>query len=122
MENQITEPIAEKVSAKIVVEAANGPTTPDADRVLVSRGITVVPDILANSGGVIVSYFEWVQNIQNLMWDKEEIYRMLEKLLRKAFSSVWSEAQENCTTLRMGAYILALRKITTAVKIRGVFP
>ncbi|NCC67822.1 MAG: glutamate dehydrogenase, partial [Clostridia bacterium] len=85
-------------------------------------GITVVPDILANSGGVIVSYFEWVQNIQNLMWDKEEIYRMLEKLMKKAFISVWSEAQENSTTLRMGAYILALRKITTAVKIRGVFP
>ena len=122
MENQITESIAEKIKAKVIVEAANGPTTPDADRILVSRGITVVPDILANSGGVIVSYFEWVQNIQNLMWDKEEIYRMLEKLMTKAFGNVWEEAQENRTTLRMGAYILALRKITTAFKIRGVFP
>lgn len=122
MENQITEQNAGNVKAEIIVEAANGPLTPDADKILESREITIVPDILANSGGVIVSYFEWVQNIQNLMWDKEEIYKMLQKLIIRAFYDVLGEAEENHTSLRMGAYILALRKITSAERIRGVFP
>ncbi len=122
LENQITEQNAGNVKASIIVEAANGPLTPDADRILEERGVTIVPDILANAGGVIVSYFEWVQNIQNLMWDREEIYKMLEKLIIKAFYDVWEETEANHTTLRMGAYILALRKITSASKLRGVFP
>ena len=122
LENQITEQNAGDVKASIIVEAANGPLTPDADKILESKGVTVVPDILANAGGVVVSYFEWVQNIQNLMWDKEEIYRTLEKLMIKAFDSVWEDTEEYHTTLRMGAYINALRKISSASKIRGVFP
>ncbi|MBP8640323.1 MAG: Glu/Leu/Phe/Val dehydrogenase [Oscillospiraceae bacterium] len=122
LENQITEKNAGDVKASIIVEAANGPLTPTADHILESKGITVVPDILANAGGVIVSYFEWVQNIQNLMWDKEEVYRALEKLIIKAFNSVWEDSEEYHTTLRMGAYINALRKIAAATEIRGVFP
>ena len=93
-----------------------------ADRLLEKKGVTIVPDILANAGGVIVSYFEWVQNIQNIMWDTEEVYKMLEKLMKRAFNNVWEEKENHKTTLRMGAYIVALRKITSATKIRGVFP
>ena len=122
LENQITENNANDVKASIIVEAANGPLTPAADKILEERGITVVPDILANAGGVIVSYFEWVQNIQNLMWDKDEVYRTLEKLIIKAFNSVWEDTEEYHTSLRMGAYINALRKIASATEIRGVFP
>lgn len=122
LENQITEKNAGDVKASIIVEAANGPLTPVADKILDERGVIVVPDILANAGGVIVSYFEWVQNIQNLMWDKEEIYKTLEKLMTKAFDSVWEDTEEYHTTLRMGAYINALRKIAAATEIRGVFP
>ena len=122
LENQITEANAGSIKASIIVEAANGPITPDADRMLEQRGVIIVPDILANAGGVIVSYFEWVQNIQNLMWDKDEIYKTLERLITKAFFDVWEETEENHTTLRMGAYILALKKITTASRLRGVFP
>ncbi|PKM73075.1 MAG: glutamate dehydrogenase [Firmicutes bacterium HGW-Firmicutes-16] len=122
LENQITEKNAGDVKASIIVEAANGPLTPAADKILEERGVTVVPDILANAGGVIVSYFEWVQNIQNLMWDKEEVYKTLEKLIIKAFNSVWEDTTEYNTTLRMGAYINALRKIASATEIRGVFP
>ena len=122
LENQITEKNAGDVQASVIVEAANGPLTPAADKILEERAVTVVPDILANAGGVIVSYFEWVQNIQNLMWDKEEVYRALEKLIIKAFNSVWEDTEEYHTTLRMGAYINALRKIAAATEIRGVFP
>lgn len=122
LENQINAENADNVKASIIVEAANGPITPEADKILDSKGITIVPDILANSGGVIVSYFEWVQNIQNIMWDKEEIYKMLEKLMVRAFFDVWEEAETNHATMRMGAYIVALRKITSASRLRGVFP
>ena len=122
LENQITPRIAERTKAGIIVEAANGPTTPAADTILESRGIVVVPDILANAGGVVVSYFEWVQNIQNLMWDKDEINKALEKLMIKSFYNVLEEASHKNTTLRMGAYIFALQKITSAMNIRGVFP
>ncbi len=122
LENQITEGNADSIKASIIVEGANGPLTPAADKILEDRGVTVVPDILANAGGVIVSYFEWVQNIQNLMWDKDEVYKALEKLIVKAFNSVWEDTTEYKTTLRMGAYINALRKIASATEIRGVFP
>ena len=122
LENQVTKDNADAVKASIIVEAANGPLTPDADRLLEKKGVTIVPDILANAGGVIVSYFDWVQNIQNIMWDTEEVYKMLEKLMKRAFNNVWEEKENHKTTLRMGAYIVALRKITSATKIRGVFP
>jgi glutamate dehydrogenase (NAD(P)+) len=122
LENQITEAIAEQVKARYIVEGANGPTTVEADRILEGKGVKVVPDILANAGGVVVSYFEWVQNIQSLTWDEEEVNRTLEKVMIRAFNEVWSKCVENNTTLRMGAYIVAIDRIVQAKKIRGVFP
>lgn len=122
MENQITRGIAEKVRAGVIVEGANGPTTVEADEILEKKGICVVPDILANAGGVVVSYFEWVQNIQSLTWDEDEINRMLEKIMIRAFNEVWDRAKASGTTLRMGANMVALDRIVRAKKIRGVFP
>lgn len=122
LENQITEEVAKEVKAKVIVEGANGPTTVEADAILESRGITVVPDILANAGGVVVSYFEWVQNIQSLTWDEQEINRTLEKIMIRAFNEVWDKAKEKDTTMRMGAYMVALDRVAKAKKIRGVFP
>jgi glutamate dehydrogenase (NAD(P)+) len=120
--NQIHRDIAEKVKAKVVVEGANGPTTTDGDKVLEERGIRVIPDILANAGGVVVSYFEWVQNIQSLMWDEDEVNKTLEKIMIKAFGEVWNKAENEKTTMRMGAYMVAIARIVNAKKIRGIFP
>jgi len=122
MENQINEKIARELKAKIVVEAANGPTTIEADKILKERGIVVVPDILANSGGVTVSYFEWVQNNQCIAWDEDKINNNLEKIMTRAFNEVWEKAKEKNTTLRMGAYMVALERLVSAYKIRGIFP
>ena len=122
MENQITENTARTMRAHYVVEGANGPTTVEADKMLEAKGIKVVPDILANAGGVVVSYFEWVQNIQSLTWDEEEINRTLEKIMIRALDEVCSKALEYKTTLRMGAYIVAIDRIVKARKIRGIFP
>jgi glutamate dehydrogenase (NAD(P)+) len=122
LENQITEKIAENVKARFMVEGANGPTTVEADRILEAKGIMVLPDILANAGGVVVSYFEWVQNIQSLMWDEEEINQTLEKIMIRAFNEVWGRATEKKTSLRMGAYMVAVDRIVRAKKIRGIFP
>lgn len=122
IENQITEEIAQAIKTKIIVEGANGPTTAEADEILEAKNVVVVPDILANAGGVIVSYFEWVQNIQSLTWDEEAINRTLEKILIRAFNEVWEKAKEKNTSLRMGAYMVALERIVKAKKIRGVFP
>ncbi len=120
LENQITSKTAPGVRAKIVVEGANGPTTFRGDRILQDKGIVVVPDILANSGGVIVSYFEWLQNLQSFSWEEEKVNVRLENLLKKAFHDVWDTAQKANTSLRMGAYMLALDRIVTASKIRGI--
>ena len=122
LENQITGEIAGEVKAKVIVEGANGPTTREGDQILQSRNIVVVPDILANSGGVIVSYFEWVQNLQSLAWDEDEVTKRLEKVMTQAFAAVWEKGQEKGTTLRMGAYMLALDKLVKAHKIRGSVP
>jgi glutamate dehydrogenase (NAD(P)+) len=122
LENQINEEIAMNVKAKIIVEGANGPTTFGADDILEKKGKIVVPDILANAGGVVVSYFEWVQNIQSLMWDEEEVNRNLEKIIIRAFNEVWDKTKENNTTLRMGAYMVAINRIVKAKSIRGIFP
>lgn len=113
---------AETIRARLIVEGANSPTTVAADDILAKNGIVVVPDILANAGGMIVSYFEWVQNIQSLMWDADEVNRMLRQIIIKAFDDVWEETQANNTTLRMGACRLALQKVCRAKKIRGIFP
>lgn len=122
LENQITEEVAKDVKAKIIVEGANGPTTVEADRILEAKGVRIVPDILANAGGVVVSYFEWVQNIQSLTWDEEEVNRTLEKIMIRAFNEVWDTAKSKDTTMRMGAYMVALDRIVKAKMIRGVFP
>ena len=122
MENQITADNAGKLTCSCIVEAANGPTTEEADKILEERGITLIPDIFANSGGVIVSYFEWVQNIQELTWDREQVNAMLEKLMSKSFQSLLEVIQECHCTFRMAAYIVALRKLVTAEKMKGIFP
>ena len=122
LENQITADNASELRCKYIVEAANGPTTEEADKILEKRGITVVPDIFANSGGVIVSYFEWVQNIQELTWEREQVNDMLEKLMTKAFAALYETAQEKHCTLRMGAYVVALQRLIDAEVIKGLFP
>ncbi|MFO7636780.1 MAG: Glu/Leu/Phe/Val dehydrogenase [Clostridia bacterium] len=122
LENQITRDNAKDVKARIIVEGANGPTTVEADAILESKGVMVVPDILANAGGVIVSYFEWVQNIQSLTWDEDEINRTLEKIIIRAFNEVWEVMKEKKTTMRMGAYMVALERLVKAKKLRGIFP
>jgi glutamate dehydrogenase (NAD(P)+) len=121
LENQINEDIASKLRAKVIVEGANGPTTVEGDRVLEQRGIKVVPDILANAGGVVVSYFEWVQNIQHLAWDEAEVNCKLEQIMKKAFNDVWKKAEEKNTSMRMGAYMVAIDRVVKAKKYRGVF-
>ena len=122
LENQITAPIAEKLGAKIIVEAANGPTSVEADEILKSRGIEVYPDILANAGGVVVSYFEWAQNLQSLYWEEDDVNRMLDKVIVRAFGDVVKCAGEYNVTLRLAAYITALKRLTEAAKLRGIFP
>ena len=122
MENQINEDVAKKVKCKYIIEGANGPTTYEGDKVLSERGITLIPDILANSGGVIVSYFEWVQNIQELTWDKTEVTKKLEEIIRSAFDEVVVVIDEVDCTARMAAYIVSLRRLVYAESIKGIFP
>ena len=122
LENQITAENAGKIRAKYIVEAANGPTSVEADAILTQRGITVVPDILANAGGVVVSYFEWVQNIQSLMWEEKEVNRHLEEIMVRAFEEVWSICKEKQVTMRMAAYMSALKRLITAKHFRPIFP
>lgn len=122
LENQLTVDNANDVKAKIIVEGANGPTTSEADEILNKKGVVIVPDILANAGGVIVSYFEWVQDMQLLFWDEHEVYTRLENLLLKAFDEVYELSEKENVTMRMAAYMVALRRTVTAKKIRGIFP
>ena len=122
MENQITKDNADKIQCKYIVEAANGPTTAEADEIIAKRGIILVPDILANAGGVTVSYFEWVQNLQSLTWELEDVNKMLEKVMVKA----WQELDEKATkwglNYRLAAYVVAIERISKAKKLRGMFP
>ena len=122
LENQITAETAEKLNCKFIIEAANGPTSVDADAIIDKKGIVLVPDIFANSGGVIVSYFEWVQNIQELTWELEHVNTMLEEIMRKAFDEVWATKEECGCNLRMEAYVTALRRLVHAQEIKGIFP
>ncbi len=122
LENQITLANAGNIRAKIVAEAANGPTTPDADIVLHKKGVMVLPDILANAGGVTVSYFEWVQDLQELFWDEDDVNRKLEKIMVRSFEDVHRTAEKYKTDMRAGAYILAIDRVATATRARGIWP
>ncbi|MGQ9614687.1 Glu/Leu/Phe/Val family dehydrogenase [Chloroflexus sp.] len=122
LENQITGNNAERIRAKLIVEGANGPTTPDADAILGERGIIIVPDILANAGGVIVSYFEWVQGLQEFFWDEQDINEKLERIIVGAFDQVYAMATQRQIPLRLAAYLLAVQRVADANKTRGVYP
>ena len=122
LENQITLDNVDRIKARIVAEAANGPTTPDADTVLHDRGIMVIPDILANAGGVTVSYFEWVQDLQELFWDEDDVNRRLERVMVKAFADVHATAKKYNTDMRTGAYIVGIERVATATRVRGIWP
>ncbi len=122
VERQLTSANAAAVRARIVAEAANAPTTPDADDILASQGVFLVPDILANGGGVTASYFEWVQNTQKLFWSEEDINKKLDSVITKAFHEVLAIAREAGVQMRTAAYMLALERVATAKQVRGVFP
>ena len=119
LQNVITEDVAHNIKAKLIVEGANGPTTAEADHVLQEKGIIVVPDILANGGGVTVSYFEWVQNNQGYYWSEDEVNTKHDASMSLAFESVWNNGQQYKTTMRIGAYITALKKVELGIKARG---
>lgn len=120
-EDQIDQYNAPKIRTKMIVEGANGPTSADADDILRDKGIMVVPDILANAGGVTVSYFEWVQNREGYYWDIDDVYRRHDRMMREAFDNVYETAVEYKTTLRLGAYIFAIDKVAKTLKIRGIY-
>jgi glutamate dehydrogenase (NAD(P)+) len=122
LENQITGDNAESVKARIVVEAANGPTTPDADAILQDKGIMLVPDILANAGGVIVSYFEWVQDLQFYFWDETEVNSRLHKVITRAFDDVVKTAEARGVNLREAAMLLGVGRVVEATQMRGIYP
>ncbi len=122
MESQITAQNADNVKASIVVEAANGPTTPDAGKILNDKGIIVVPDILANAGGVTVSYFEWVQDLQARFWKKKEVVSNLIDRMTQAFHDVYHLTREKKVNMRMSAYMLAVKRVAQAAKLRGLYP
>jgi glutamate dehydrogenase (NAD(P)+) len=122
LEGQITTDNADKVKAKVIVEGANGPVANNADPILKEKGIMVVPDILANSGGVVVSYFEWVQGIQSYFWDLDEVNRRLQMIMTKSFNEVYDGATKDKVTMRDAAFMIAIGKIAKAIEMRGIFP
>lgn len=122
VEGQITAQNAPRLRCKLIAEGANGPTTPDADEILAQRGIVVVPDILCNAGGVIVSYFEWVQDLQNFFWTEDEVNDRLRRLMGRAFEEVWERAETARTTLRAAALDTAIARVAEALTVRGLYP
>ena len=122
MENQITAHNAADIQTKFIVEGANGPTTPEADIILQERGITVVPDILANAGGVVVSYFEWAQGRQGFYWSAEEVRNHLDRFIEAAFKDIYTLSQERGVSLRDSAMMLAVQRVADAIALQGIFP
>ncbi len=121
LQNQISADIAKNVKAKLIVEGANGPTEVEADEILHNKGVIVVPDILANSGGVTVSYFEWVQNKQGYYWKEEEVNNKHDVYMQQAFEQVWYNSKQHKTNLRLGAYITAFKRLEKAIRYRGIY-
>jgi glutamate dehydrogenase (NAD(P)+) len=121
-EDQITAENAPRISARIIAEGANGPTSLEADGILWERGIPILPDVLTNAGGVTVSYFEWVQDLGRLFWTRDEIRAKLEEKLSDAFDRVWDLAEEQQVTLRTGALVAGIRAVSDALEARGIFP
>jgi glutamate dehydrogenase (NAD(P)+) len=123
MENTVTGELAPHVRARIVVEGANGPTTPQADEILRDNGVTVLPDILANAGGVTVSYFEWVQGLENYFWDRKRVQDELQKIMvERSFDAVNAKADEADCDYRTAAYTIAISRVTDACRLKGLFP
>jgi len=122
LENQIHRGNAHRIKAKVICEGANGPTSPDADEILYDNGQFVIPDILANAGGVTVSYFEWVQDLQEFFWDEHDINERLERIMLKAFDAVLRVSLEKKVNMRTAAYVLAVDKVAQATTIRGIYP
>ena len=121
-EGVITAANAHRVLARIIAEAANGPTTPEADEILFKKNIVVIPDILANAGGVTVSYFEWVQDIQSFFWNVEEITQKLEVIMNRSFAAVAEKADQYSCNMRLGANMLAISRVAEATQVRGIYP
>jgi glutamate dehydrogenase (NAD(P)+) len=122
LEQQITVDNAAQIQARLVIEGANGPTTPEADDILAERGILVVPDVIANAGGVTVSYFEWVQDFSSFFWSEDEINARLVRLMREAFAAVWQTAQQHKVSLRTATFIIACTRMLQARELRGLYP
>lgn len=119
---QLTEDNADKVKAKLIVEGANGPTTPGADNIFSDKGIVCVPDVLANAGGVVVSYFEWVQDLQNFFWEENEVNNKLTRIMRASYAAVEQTMRSHKTDMRTAAYIIGVKRVADATIKRGIFP
>jgi glutamate dehydrogenase (NAD(P)+) len=122
VEGQITEANAGRLRCKLIAEGANGPTTPEADAILAERGITVIPDILCNAGGVVVSYFEWVQDLQFFFWAEDEVNDRLRRIMGRAFNALWERAEMTKLTLREAALDIAISRVAEALTVRGLYP
>jgi glutamate dehydrogenase (NAD(P)+) len=122
LEQVVNEENADRVQARIICEGANGPVTPAADAILEERGILVLPDVLANAGGVVVSYFEWVQGLQEYFWHEDEVNAKLRDIVARAFTETWQTSERYGTSLRLAAYGLAVQRVAEATTTRGLYP